>query len=165
MSGLVFQEIREFRSLAYSAYGTYRKPFFFDESGRFEGFMGTQADKTMEAIETYMSLLKDMPQKANRLNGIKSGLLESLTSSRSNFRSIGTTIRNWVNQGFKEDPKIRQKQVYESSNFNDIVKFYNNYIKEKPYTIAIVGNKEKIDFDKLSIYGNIIELEKEDIFN
>ena len=54
MSGLVFQEIREFRSLAYSAYGTYRRPFFFDESGRFEGFMGTQADKTMDAIETYM---------------------------------------------------------------------------------------------------------------
>ena len=85
MSGLVFHEIREFRSLAYSAYGTYRKPFFFDDSGRFEGFMGTQADKTMEAIETYMSLLKDMPQKANRLDGIQSGLLESLTSSRSNL--------------------------------------------------------------------------------
>jgi len=165
MSGLVFQEIREFRSLAYSAYGTYRKPFFFDDSGRFEGFMGTQADKTMEAIETYMSLLKDMPQKANRLDGIQSGLLESLTSSRSNFRSIGTTIRNWGNQGFKEDPKIRQKQVYERSNFNDIVRFYNNYIEGKPYTIAIVGNKAKIDFDKLSSYGNIIELKKGDIFN
>ena len=108
MSGLVFQEIREFRSLAYSAYGTYRRPFFFDESGRFEGFMGTQADKTMDAIETYMSLLEDMPQKANRLEGIQSGLLESLTSSRSNFRSIGTTIRNWGNQGFKEDRYIRQ---------------------------------------------------------
>ena len=104
----------------------------------------------MEAIETYMSLLKDMPQKANRLDGIQSGLLESLTSYRSNFRSIGTTIRNWGNQGFKEYPKIRQKHVYESSNFNDIVRFYNNYIKGKPYTLAIVGNKEKIDFDKLS---------------
>ena len=64
------------------------------------------------------------------------------------------------NQGFKEDPKIRQKQVYERSNFNDIVRFYNNYIEGKPYTIAIVGNKAKIDFDKLSSYGNIIELKR-----
>ena len=56
-------------------------------------------------------------------------------------------------------------ETYEKSNFNDIVRFYNNHIEGKPFTIAIVGNKEKIDFDKLSSYGNIIELKKGDIFN
>jgi predicted Zn-dependent peptidase len=165
MSGLVFQEIREFRSLAYSARGIYRRPFYFDKTGRFEGYMGTQADKTIDAIETYMNLLAEMPEKANRMTGIKSGMLQSLTSSRSNFRGIGTTIRSWRKQGFKEDPKVMQKEVYEKAEFNDLVKFYKKYIQDKPYTIVIVGNKEKIDFNKLSDYGNIIELKKEDIFN
>ena len=165
MSGLVFQEIREFRSLAYSAGGTYRKPFFFDRTGRFEGYMGTQADKTIDAIETYMNLLEEMPEKANRMAGIKSGMLQSLTSSRSNFRGIGSTIATWRKQGFIEDPKIMQKEVYENAEFEDLIKFYKEYIQDKPHTIAIVGNKEKIDFNKLSSYGNIIELKKEDIFN
>ena len=127
--------------------------------------MGTQADKTTDAIETYINLLREMPEKANRLTGIKSGMLKSLTSSRSNFRVIGSTIRSWRNQGFKEDPKVRQKEVYEKAEFEDLVNFYKNYIQNKPYTIAVVGNKKKIDFNKLSIYGDIIELKKEDIFN
>ena len=127
--------------------------------------MGTQADKTTDAIETYINLLREMPEKANRLTGIKSGMLQSLTSSRSNFRVIGSTIRSWRNQGFKEDPKVRQKEVYEKAEFEEFVNFYKNYIQNKPYTIAVVGNKKKIDFNKLSSYGDIIELKKEDIFN
>ena len=127
--------------------------------------MGTQADKTTDAIETYINLLREMPEKANRMTGIKSGMLQSLTSSRSNFRVIGSTIRSWRNQGFKEDPKVRQKEVYEKAEFEEFVNFYKNYIQNKPYTIAVVGNKKKIDFNKLSSYGDIIELKKEDIFN
>ena len=127
--------------------------------------MGTQADKTTDAIETYINLLREMPEKANRMTGIKSGMLQSLTSSRSNFRVIGSTIRSWRNQGFKEDPKVRQKEVYEKAEFEDLVNFYKNYIQNKPYTIAVVENKKKIDFNKLSSYGDIIELKKEDIFN
>ena len=127
--------------------------------------MGTQADKTTDAIETYINLLREMPEKANRMTGIKSGMLQSLTSSRSNFRVIGSTIRSWRNQGFKEDPKVRQKEVYEKAEFEDLVNFYKNYIQNKPYTIAVVGNKKNIDFNKLSSYGDIIELKKEDIFN
>ena len=44
-------------------------------------------------------------------------------------------------------------------------KFYKEYIQDKPYTIAIVGNKEKIDMVKLADFGELIELTKEDIFN
>ena len=34
--------------------------------------MGTQADKTTDATETYINLLREMPEKANRMTGIKS---------------------------------------------------------------------------------------------
>ena len=165
MSGLVFQEIREFRSLAYSARGTYRRPYYFDRSGRFEGFIGTQADKTIDAIGTYIKLLTDMPEKTGRIEGIKSGLLESLSSSKPSFRSMGLSIRGWEKQGFETDPRKTQKDVYDSADFNDIKSFYDSYIKDKPITITIVGNKDKIDMEKLSKYGQIIELKEEDILN
>ena len=165
MSGLVFQEIREFRSLAYSARGTYRRPYYFDESGRFEGFMGTQADKTIEAIETYIQLLTNMPEKPSRIDGIKSGLFESLSSSRPNFRSMSRSIRGWKKQGFESDPRKTQKDVYQDIKFQDILEFYKSYIQNRPYTITIVGNKEKIDMEELSKFGEIIEVKTKDIFN
>ena len=165
MSGLVFQEIREFRSLAYSARGTYRRPYYFDKSGRFEGFIGTQADKTIDAIETYINLLTAMPEKTNRIDGIKSGLLESLSSSKPGFRSMSLSIRGWEKQGYETDPRKTKKDVYDSADFNDIKGFYDNYIKDKPITITIVGNKDKIDMEKLSEYGQIVEVKTEDILN
>ena len=165
MSGLVFQEIREYRSLAYSARGTYRSPFYFDKSGRFEGFIGTQADKTIDAIDTYTKLLTNMPEKINRIDGIKSGLLESLSSSKPGFRSMSLSIRNWEKQGYETDPRKTKKDVYDRANFDNIKKFYEKYIKDKPITITIVGNKDKIDMKKLSEFGEIIELKTKDIFN
>ena len=51
MSALVFQEIREFRSLAYSAYGVYQVPWYLDGEGYFRGYMGTQTDKTVDAMK------------------------------------------------------------------------------------------------------------------
>ncbi len=165
MSGLVFQEIREFRSLAYSARGTYRRPYYFEKSGRFEGFIGTQADKTNDAIQAYVNLLVNMPEKPNRVGGIKSGLLESLNSSKPNFRGISLSVKKWKQQGFKLDPRKTQKEVYLNTKFEDIINFYKSYIFDKPITITIVGNKDKIDMEQLSKFGKIIEVNKKDIFN
>ena len=106
-----------------------------------------------------------MPEKTGRIEGIKSGLLESLSSSKPSFRSMGLSIRGWEKQGFETDPRKTQKDVYDSADFNDIKSFYDSYIKDKPITITIVGNKDKIDMEKLSKYGQIIELKEEDILN
>ena len=165
MSGLVFQEIREFKSLAYSAWGSYSRPYYLDGSGWFNGFMGTQADKTIDAIDTYVGLLKDMPNKPIRTEGIKAGLLESLGSKRPNFRTMSLNIRRAIRQGFATDPRKSEKQVYQEIDFEDISKFYKTFIQNKPLTITVVGNKEKIDMEKLAKFGEIIEVTKNDIFN
>jgi len=165
MAGLVFQEIREFRSLAYSARGTYQRPFYLDGTGYFQGFMGTQADKTTDAISAYISLLTEMPEKPFRIEGIKSGLLQSLNSKKPNFRSINLTVRNWKKTGYKDNPNPLYKDNYQSIEFQDVLDLYKKYIQNKPITITVVGNKEKIDMVKLSEFGKIIEVNKQDIFN
>ena len=165
MSALVFQEIREFRSLAYSAYGLYQVPWYLDGKGYFRGYMGTQTDKTVNAIGAYIDLLKNMPEKSLRIGGIKSGLLQSLVTSKPNFRSLTRTGRNWKKQGYDGNPNELYKKNYESIDFNNVVNFYKDNLKGKPYTIAIVGNREKIDMEKLAEFGELIEVEKKDIFN
>ena len=160
MSALVFQEIREFRSLAYSAYGIYQVPWYLDGEGYFRGYMGTQTDKTIDAISAYLDLLKNMPQKPSRIEGIKSGLLQSLVTSRPNFRSLTKTGRDWKQQGYSVNPNELYKKNYESVSFEHVVDFYEDNLKGMPYTIAIVGNSEKIDMEKLADFGEVIELEK-----
>tara|TARA_A100000164_G_C21507105_1_gene585271 strand:- start:71 stop:625 length:555 start_codon:yes stop_codon:yes gene_type:complete len=165
MSALVFQEIREFRSLAYSAYGVYQVPWYLNGEGYFRGYIGTQTDKTVDAIGAYLDLLRDMPEKPLRINGIKSGLLQSLVTSKPNFRSLPRTGRNWKKQGYDGNPNALYKTNYESVEFENIISFYEDNLKGNPYTITIVGNKEKIDMVKLADFGELIELTKEDIFN
>ena len=165
MSGLIFQEIREFKSLAYSARGSYITPFYLDGTGWFEGFMGTQADKTIDAIDTYIALLKDMPRKENRSDGIKSGLLQSMGSLKPSFRSLNLSIRRWEHAGYVNDPRKSQMEVFKELEFDDISSFYDSYINGKSLTITIVGNKDKIDMSKLAKYGRLVELKSKDLFN
>ena len=165
MSALVFQEIREFRSLAYSAYGIYQVPWYLNGEGYFRGYMGTQTDKTVEAISAYLDLLKNMPEKPSRIEGIKSGLMQSLVTSKPNFRSLSKIGRDWIKQGYDGNPNPLYKSNYESIEFVNVINFYKDNLKTQPYTVAIVGNRDKIDMEKLSSFGELIEVEKDDIFN
>ena len=106
-----------------------------------------------------------MTNKPIRTEGIKSGLLESLGSKKPNFRRMSLSIRGWNRQGFASDPRKTEKEVYQDIEFEDISRFYKTFIQNKPLTITVVGNKEKIDMEKLAKFGEIIEVTKDDIFN
>ena len=57
MSGLVFQEIRESKALAYSVYSTYTLPKDTNDSHYLMSYIGTQVDKLEEAILLQSELL------------------------------------------------------------------------------------------------------------
>ena len=66
MSSLVFQEIREFRSLAYSTSANYALAEKIGENNFFYGYVGCQGDKTPEAIQVMNDLIQNMPIKKAR---------------------------------------------------------------------------------------------------
>ncbi|HOE39631.1 MAG TPA: insulinase family protein [Bacteroidales bacterium] len=165
MSALVFQEIREFRSMAYSAYAVYRNGETLKEKGYLKAFVGTQADKTIDAIYIMDSLIHKMPVKDGRIDNIKSSLLQSINSSKPSWRELSETIELWLLQGYKEDPRIDRFKIFNSLNFENILAFHKINIQKRPMLITIVGNKEKIDFKELEKFGNIIELDKKQILN
>ena len=81
MSSIVFQEIREFRSLAYSSWGQFIRPWYNGNKGSFIGYVGCQTDKTLEAISVFKDITVNMPQKPERLEQIKSSLIKSINST------------------------------------------------------------------------------------
>ena len=61
MAGVVFQELREARALAYSAGARYLHGKRKAEPGLMVGAIGCQADKTMEAVEVFLDLHRSPP--------------------------------------------------------------------------------------------------------
>jgi zinc protease len=162
-SGLILQEIREYRSLAYSAWGGDMEPKVQNNPSYFKSFAGSQADKTNETIEVMCNLIKSMPQKPERIEMISSLLKNSASAEYPSFRNISTTIEDYKARGYMSNPLKETYNQYESLKFSDINSFYEEYLKSKPITIAIYGDKSKMDLDKISKYGKVIELKHKDI--
>ena len=165
MSSLVFQEVREFRSMAYAAYGMYRFGTTLKDKGYLQAYVGTQSDKTIDAVELMTGLIIDLPHKKNRLEMIKSSLVQSINSSKPTKRELSTSVESWLLQGYPTDPRKIEYEVFESLEFDDILDFYRKNVAKKPILICITGNKANIDIDKLSEFGKIIYVTKKDIFN
>jgi zinc protease len=164
MTSVMFQELREFRSLAYTAYGYYYVPFYEDKSGHFTAYLSTQSDKTLDALMALNDLLNNFPVKEERLKLLKSSLIQSVNTNRPSFRQMSNTVSYWKRKGYKNDPRKEWVKIYNNLTFEDITKFYDMFLKEKPRVITIVGDKRRIDFDKLSEFGEVIELDKKDLF-
>ena len=165
MASIIFQEIREFRSLAYSAYGVYINRPENKLPGFYQGYIGTQVDKTLDAISTYIDLFKNIPEKDNRMSSIKQGLTQSINSRKPSWRSQGSYVASMQKRGYDKDPNENAYEVYKNVEFEDILKFHNDNIDKDDIIITILTDKSKINIDKLLDYGELIELKKENIFN
>lgn len=157
-NGLVLQEIREYRAMAYTAAGKWINPPKMGLNKFFYGYIGTQADKTVDAVTTYASLIKDMPQKPERLDNIKTYLINSSLTFKPSPRDISLSIEGWEKLGYTTDPAYVLIPKYRVLTFDDILQFYNENMKSKPYAIAIMGDKKVIDLKKLETIGKVVQL-------
>jgi len=164
-SGLVLQEIREYRSMAYAADGIFDVPLLENKKLSFLGYIGTQADKTMDAIAVYMDLLTNMPQYPDRISNIKNYLRETATVEKPLFRDASQVYQSWKLRGYSKSPAETNMPVYNNLTFDDIVKFYNENIKGRPIVIGIVGDPKMIDEQTLAKYGKVIKLSTSKVFS
>jgi len=164
-SGLVLQEIREYRSMAYAADGIYKIPPLENKNAYFIGSIGTQADKTMDAIAVYMDLLTNMPQYPDRISNIKNYLRETATVEKPLFRDASQVYQGWKLRGYSKSPAETNMPAYNNLTFDDIVKFYNENIKGRPIVIGVVGDPKMIDEQALAKYGKVVKLSAPKMFS
>lgn len=164
MNGLVFQELRELRSFAYTANSNYIYPTYDKETSFLYGYIGTQADKVNDAIEEFVKLISDMPQHPDRIQNVKNYLALSNLSTTPSVRSKSQLVSHWLDQGYTQDPRIDLLKGYQDMSFDKIMDFYGKHIKGRPISIAIVVNTKSIDKERLKKFGKIIEVKTSDIF-
>jgi len=164
MASILFQEIREYRSLAYGVRGKYISSFYFDRPGYFSGFLSTQSDKTLDALEAYRDILTSLPGKPERIEAVRNDLTLSVNASQPMFRDKSESVSEWLKQGYKEDPRKLRYREYGNMEFPEIHGFWENNLKGKPWLVTIVGDSKRINMEKLTDYGKVKTVTFKDVF-
>lgn len=164
LSSIVFQEIREKRALAYSSFASYSSANKADEKNYVVAFMAVQADKMTDAIGAMRGLLNDMPQAPIQFEAAKENVQKQIESERiTKSRKFFTFLSN-RDKGLNYDVK---KDIYEKAKtmkIEDLAHFFDQHVKNKNYTFAVIGNRDILNLDTLRAIGNFRETSLEEIF-
>ncbi len=164
MSALVFQEIRESRGLAYSAYSTYDTGSRPRDASGLLGFMSTQADKTPVAVETFLGLLRSTDIQDDRLAVAKVAVDQRYRASRLEPRWIGYWVVSWDELGEKSDPRPWQWQEVGKLADKDLEGFAGRF-SGGDVIIAVVGDRSRVDLNELRKLAQVQEVRAEDLFS
>lgn len=164
MAGVVFQEIRELRSLGYSAYAAYSYDKLNRRPGYVIGYLGTQCDKTNEGCDAMSELLVKFPNRPEKFEMAKTSYLQRMESNYLTFREIPSAVKNWIEQGYDKDPRKDRMAVVQNLTLKDVERFFNNNIGDHALVITVAGDKNRINLDELSKTYKIVNLKYKDIF-
>ncbi|MBP8033241.1 MAG: insulinase family protein, partial [Bacteroidia bacterium] len=164
MSSVVFQDLRESKALAYSCYSVYRGPKTPKLPYYNFSYIGSQADKLPEALAGMTSLLNNVPKSDIAFGAAKEAILQGIKTERINKADILFDYLNAEKFGLKTD--IR-KDIYAkvaTMTFDDVKKFQDEKIKNKPASILVLGKKDMLDIKTLEKYGTVKYLTLKDVF-
>ena len=144
-SGIVLNEIRTKRSMAYTAYGVNQTPSLTGKNTNFIGYVGTQSDKVVDAINVYMDLLTTMPADTTRMEAIRAALKQAAQTAKPSMRGKASTFEAWKRLGYNDDPAKVNAEKIDNLTYEQIEAFYKENIQGKPITIILMGDPKKID--------------------
>ena len=144
-SGIVLNEIRTKRSMAYTAYGVNQTPSLAGKNTNFIGYVGTQSDKVVDAINVYMDLLTTMPADTTRMEAIRAALKQAAQTAKPSMRGKASTFEAWKRLGYNDDPAKINAEKIDNLTYEQIETFYKENIQGKPITIILMGDPKKID--------------------
>ncbi len=164
-TGLVIDEIRVKRSMAYSAYGFISTPSLQGKSNYFIGYVGTQHDKVADAVDVFMDLINNMPEHPEHLENIKTILRQNYLTSKPSLRSKSQTYASWELLGYTEDPAKVNMSKIDALTWEEIVAYYEANLKNQPVSIIIVGDPKLVNLKQLEAkYGKVKKISKNKIF-
>ena len=165
-SGLVMNEIREKRSMAYTAVGAFRTPPIAGRNSWFIGYVGTQSDKVNDALNVYCQLLDSMPQNPENMENIRTILRQSMLSNHPTFRTKSQRMTDWMRLGYQIDPATLQIRQVQKLKFEDIVDFYETHVKGKPVKVLVMGDPKLIDPSALKAkFGKVNKIKASKVFS
>ena len=164
MSSVVFQELREARALAYSASARYAPGSRVNAENLIMGSIGTQTDKTADALAAFIDLIDNMPSSSERFDESVNSMLNRYRTSKLNFCEVIGAVRTWERQGLEGDPRRGNYQKLQETELEDLLQFQQQHVKDRAKLISIVGDLSIIDTAELEQFGTVQEVEVDELF-
>ena len=165
LSSVVFQEIRERKSLAYSAYAFYGRGAEINRADYLYTSLGTQPDKLGAATEAIQHLMKELPRYPEQFENAKTAALKKISASRLTRMNYYFAYMNEKKLGIDYDLRKELYQQIEGLTWDDLAKFYSKNVKALKFNTALMGSKKNINKEAISKLGELVELTTEEIFN
>ena len=164
MNGIVFQEMREARGLAYNAYAYYNRPNRIGETEHFFTHIITQNDKMMDCVKQFHEILNNMPQSEAAFQIAKDAAIKQIASQRTTKFSVLNAYVNAKRLGLDYDLNEKVYNLLPSLNLKDIVDFEKQNMANKPYHYIILGDEKELDIKALEQIAPIHRLTLEEVF-
>ncbi|WP_459209387.1 M16 family metallopeptidase [Aquimarina rhabdastrellae] len=165
LSSIVFQEIRESKSLAYSAFSSYSTASEKDKSNYVYAYIGTQANKMPEAVDAMMDLMSNMPEAEEQFNAAKEATLKKIAAERITKSNIFWTYERLKKRGIDNDNRQEIYNTIKNMTLNDLKEFFNANIRGENYNVLVIGNKKDVDMKALQKLGEVKEMDIDYLFN
>lgn len=166
MFSLMFQEVREFRAMAYSAHGSMNlpAPIYPDAPAFLISALGTQADKALDAIQLVDSLIMTLPMKENNLESAKYAVEAQANNSYPTFRNLPASVYKFRRLGYQEDPDKEILEYLADVDAAAVQAIHAARIAKAPLVHIIVGDRKTLPMDEIAKLGELVEFKQDDIY-
>jgi predicted Zn-dependent peptidase len=164
MNGIVFQEMREARGLAYNAYAYYYHPNEQDRKEYYMTHIITQNDKMGDCITHFHEILNEMPASETAFNIAKDAVTKRLASARTTKSGVINSYLSSQKMGLDISLNELIYKRLEKVSLQDIVGFEKQAMANKPYRYVILGDENELDMNFLEKLGTVRKLTIEEVF-
>ena len=164
MNGIVFQEMREARGLAYHASSYYMTPSKKGHPEYFFTYIITQNDKMMDCVGHFREILDKMPQSEAAFKIAKEGLTKQMASQRTTKFGVIRAYLSAKKQGYDFDPNKKIYEDLQALTLKDIADFEQKQMANKTGCYYILGNEKELDIKALEKIAPIKRVSLEEIF-
>jgi len=164
MNAIVFQEMREARALAYSAWAYLSEGQTAADPYSYRAFIATQNDKLRSAIEAFEEIIENMPRSEAAFELAKQQLMSNFETQRTIKENVLWAYLNAREMGVDYD---RNKAIYEkirTLTLDDILAFQQEWIRNRPYIYTVLGDRNDIDMEYLKTLGPVEIVSQKAIF-
>nr|WP_255216541.1 insulinase family protein [Pseudenhygromyxa sp. WMMC2535] len=158
-AGLIFQEVREARGLAYSAHGGHSAGARLGDHNLIWATAASRPERAAETAAVLLGLLRELPAHERRFERARGSAIEKLVGSRVRFRGYGFTAEDWRLRGLDEDPRPRVLAELRHLGLADLLHFAEP-LEQAGAAVVLVGDTTAMDMAALAGLG---ELERREL--
>lgn len=164
MNSIVFQEMREARGLAYSAWASLISPYYYDGKYYYMAFIATQNDKMKQAVEAFDEIINNLPESEAAFSIAKEALIANLRTSRTIGMGVLNSYINCRDLGLSAPLDKEIFEALQNMTLEDVKAVQAEWVKNRHYTYAILGDIKDLDTKFLATLGPVKTVSLEEIF-